>query len=382
MACGVASAGAAIPAWTTYHHDGQRTGVDPDSSSPLTPARLWATASLDGDIYAEPLVYGSRVYVATENNTVYALDAATGRVVWSRHLGTPVPETTGGCGDIGDVGITGTPVIDPATGRIYAVGAIWDGSRVITIRHVLFALRLSDGQPAFALPVDAPTSNARYQLQRPGLALSAGRIVIGYGGHSGDCGDYHGWLVSAPESGSGPLYSFEVNRSTGLGAIWGAGNAPAVDARGDVWVATGNGAPGSGYQYQESVLKLTPTMRLLGLWTPSNWQALDSTDLDLGSSEPLPLPGGMLFQIGKEGVGYLLSSTPTKLHQADVCNHAMAFGGAIYYAGVIYVSCDNGLRALALNVAGHTFIPLPGWNPSAHPTGPPIIAANQVWSAY
>jgi len=85
-----AASGAAVPAWTTYDHDGARSGVDPDSTSPLTPQLAWQSTTLDGSVYGQPLVYGSRVYVATENDTVYALDAATGAVIWHQNVGTPV----------------------------------------------------------------------------------------------------------------------------------------------------------------------------------------------------------------------------------------------------------------------------------------------------
>lgn len=130
---------------------------------------------LDGDVYGQPLVYGSNVYVATENDTVYALSAATGQVVWSRHLATPVPSTDLPCGDIDpSVGITGTPVIDPAPGAIYVVADTLNGS---TIQHQLFGLNLSDGSPTAGLPigVDPAGSIAKNQLQRAALALDAGR---------------------------------------------------------------------------------------------------------------------------------------------------------------------------------------------------------------
>ena len=86
-----AYAAAAIPAWTTYRHDAARSGIDPDSASPVTPSQAWQTPALDGEVYGQPLVYGSYVYVATENDSVYKLDAATGAVVWSEHLGRRSP---------------------------------------------------------------------------------------------------------------------------------------------------------------------------------------------------------------------------------------------------------------------------------------------------
>src|SRR5947199_5441879 len=84
-------AAAAIPAWTTYRHDAARSGVDPDSALPVAPIQAWQTAALDGPVYGQPLLYGSTVYVATENDSVYALDAATGAVTWQKHLAAAVP---------------------------------------------------------------------------------------------------------------------------------------------------------------------------------------------------------------------------------------------------------------------------------------------------
>ena len=239
-----AVAAAGVPAWTTYRHDAGRSGGDPDSTSPVAPTHVWQTnPALDGVIWGQPLVYGSDVYVATENDTVYALNASTGAIVWQKHLATAVPSGQLPCGDVTPVvGITSTPVMDPSTGRIYVVGDTWDGSSSQSIKHKLFGLNLSDGSSAPGLPlvVDPPGSTPADQLQRPGLALDAGKVVIGYGGNDGDCGSYHGWLVAAPEGG-GALQTFEVDRSTNQGAIWAAGNAPDVDSAGNIWTSTGNG---------------------------------------------------------------------------------------------------------------------------------------------
>jgi outer membrane protein assembly factor BamB len=382
-------ADAAIPSWTTYHRDGARSGVDPDSAAALPPVQAWQTSpALDGDVYGQPLVYGARVYVATENDSVYSLDAATGAVVWRRSAGSAVAASALHCGNIRPtVGITSTPVIDPSSRRIYVVADTWDGAHASSIQHVLAGFNLADGSPAPGMPqiVDPPGSLPVDLLQRPGLALLAGRIVIAYGGNASDCGDYHGWLVSVPEIG-GPLSSFEVepNALAGRGAIWGAGNAPAIDAAGNVLVATGNGDGTPPPELQESVVKLDPMMNVLDSWTPSNWQFLDQNDVDLGSSEPLLLPGGLVFQIGKEGVGFLLDGarlgglSGTPVFRASVCNSG--FGGGTYNAGVIYVSCADGLHALSLNQQTNTFAPLQGWAVNSTAIGPPILAGGLVWS--
>ena len=113
--------------WTTFDHDSLRSGVDPsgNSFSPATPA--WTSPTFDGQLYGQPLVATGRVFVATENDTVYALAANTGAVLWSNHLGTPLnPSTVPGlCGDIHPtVGITGTPVIDAARSEIFVVATV------------------------------------------------------------------------------------------------------------------------------------------------------------------------------------------------------------------------------------------------------------------
>src|ERR1022692_2891952 len=85
--------------WTVYHGDKSGTGVAGPVTSVDTSHRAWTSPALDGQIYGEPLVFGRRIYVATENDTVYALSAATGSVQWSAHLGSPVPATSLPCGD-------------------------------------------------------------------------------------------------------------------------------------------------------------------------------------------------------------------------------------------------------------------------------------------
>lgn len=378
-----AAALAGTPAWTTYRHDAVRSGIDPDSTSPAAPVQVWQTPPSDGQVWAEPLVYGSRVYVATENDTVYALDSSTGAVIWHRHLATAVNSGRLPCGDIGPtVGVTSTPVIDPSTGRIYVVADTWDGSHATSIAHEMYALNLSDGSVAVGpVPVDPPGSIHANQLQRSSLALDAGKLIIGYGGNDGDCAYYHGWLVAVGEGG-GPLQTFEVDRSSREGAIWGSGNAPPIDSAGDIWTSTGNGQ--GGWDYQESVIKLSSNLTVLDHWTPSNWASLDSGDTDLGSSMPVLLPGGLVFEIGKAGVGYLLNAANlggtdgSPLYSRNVCSGS--WGGGIYVNGVIYATCSDGLRALKLGAASRTFAPLSSWSVNSDAVGPPIFAGGLVWS--
>jgi polyvinyl alcohol dehydrogenase (cytochrome) len=383
-----ASAGAA--AWTTYRHDATRSGSDPDSTSPLTPSQAWQTPQLDGQVYAQPLAYGSNVYVATENDSVYALDAATGAAVWSVHLATPEPSSAAPCGDITpSIGITSTPVIDPSTGRIYLVGAVSDSGAV---RHELFALDVNSGQPiaGFPIVVDPPFPSGGSpvnQLQRPGLALTGGRILIGYGGNAGDCATYWGWLVSTATDGTG-LTWFQVDASHHAGAIWASGNAPPIDAAGNVFVATGNGIGNSTSdpQFGDSVVKLNAFAAPLDSWTPPNWQSLDAVDADLGSSMPTLLPGGFLFQSGKDGNGYVLNGAglggvTSPAATVSLCSGG-SFGGSVYdsASSTLYATCGSRVRAVSVGPGSPPSVTTkPGFLAPADTGEPPMIAGGLVW---
>jgi polyvinyl alcohol dehydrogenase (cytochrome) len=388
LVCAAASF-ASGPAWSTYDHDAARSAIDPDSTSPVAPTPAWTTpVSVDGGVYGQPLVYGLRVYVATENDTIYALKTATGAIAWKRHLATAVPAGDLPCGNIKPtVGITGTPVVDPATSRIYAVT---DELVSGTVHHRLWALSLTGGTPVpgFPIALDPPGADPTTLLQRAALALDQGRVIAGFGGNGGDCGDYHGWLVSAPGSGAGATTYFKATPKAGDhgGAIWGSGDGPSQDTAGNLFAATGNGFSSSSTpDLQESVVRVDANLTLHAHWTASNWKSLDTSDQDLGSSEPLPLPDHLLFEIGKDGVGRLLVAnalgTTGQVFSANVCASAGSFGASMYVAGTIYVPCATGLAALSLSLSpSPTFTLEPGFKPPAFATGPPILAGGLVWS--
>jgi outer membrane protein assembly factor BamB len=360
----------------------------------MVPTQLWQTATLDDHIWAQPLVYGSRVYVATENDSMYALDAATGAVVWHRRVGTPVVASALCGGDIvPNVGITSTPVIDPATNAIYAVADTWDGTNPSSIQHVMVGLSLADGSPVMSRVVDPPGSVPADQLQRASLALDGNEVVIGYGGNDSDCGTYHGWLVASAVDGTGALLSHAADPNTLGGAIWGSGNGPAVDPEGNIYIATGNGFQGSvnnapsAYDGSETVARLDRSLWLLDYWAPPNWQALDASDTDIGSSEPVLLPGGLLFQSGKDGTGYLLHASALggigapAAELAGVCPQG-SFGGSVYQALTLYVACvPGGLEAVSVSGSPLTLAHKPGWTVTSGAIGPPVIAGGLVWTA-
>src|SRR5262249_41969286 len=135
----VAAAAAANGAWTTYHHDNAHTGFDASQPNAAGATTGWTSPALNGNVYGEPLVYNGLVYVATLQNTVYALDQATGAIVWSSNLGAP--QTSGwGCGNINPTGVLSTGVIDVAQSRIYVVGFLTQ-----FLSYYLFGLDLATG---------------------------------------------------------------------------------------------------------------------------------------------------------------------------------------------------------------------------------------------
>ena len=127
-----ASTPAGDSSWTVYHGDAAGSGVSNSVAAVATSARAWSSPALDGQLYGEPLVSGADVYVATEDDTVYALSSSSGAVVWSTHIASPVPASALPCGDITpSVGITGTPVIDPARSEIFVEMCIRDRAWIL-----------------------------------------------------------------------------------------------------------------------------------------------------------------------------------------------------------------------------------------------------------
>lgn len=365
-------------AWTTYHADSSRSGVDTSSGTPQPFSAAWASPSLGGAMWSQPLIYQGIVIVATESNDIYALDEGTGRQIWHASAGTPVPSTVLPCGDISPtVGITSTPVLDPATGELYVVADQWSGSQA---SHTLIAYDAETGAELFSRNVDPVGSTPLNQLQRPGLALDDGRVLIGYGGNDGDCASYWGFLVSAPANNVGANSQYQVPTTKG-GAIWSGGGAPAIDSSGDVYVPTGNGAStsSSDFDHGDTVEKLNSMGTELDYFAPSSWAADNGSDADLGSTNTLLLPDQLAYQGGKNGNGYLFSTQSLghvggDLQQAPVCD---SYGGDAYANSIIYVACSDGIRALSLNTTSKAFAPL--WTGPSDANGSPIIAGGLVW---
>jgi len=394
--------------WTTYHHDNARTGLDPSApkavSGSINPTPGWTEPVLDEQVYAEPLIYSSLVYVATLNNTIYALSQFDGSVVWSRHLGTP---QSGGwvCGDVAPQGIIGTPVIDPATNRIFAAALI-AGS---TPTYHLFGLDLTTGAVVFNRIMKPSGFDWRIQQQRGALALANGYVYIPIGGRAGDCFDrgtpYYGYVVGVPTAGNAPNNVFRTPSSAE--SVWAAGGVLVDDTSHEVFFATGNAIPCDGVTMSDSVVRLSPTLTSPTLFQPDDWQDnWCAPDEDLGSASPVLISPSLMFTAGKHGGGFLLNPAslggqdgqlfptpkPATYSQADVCfgnTGDATFGSFAYAAPFVYVECDGlGLVALNVNTSTPSFSPCdsvcasPDWNTGDSTTyGPPIVAGGAVWAA-
>jgi hypothetical protein len=322
---------AALPAEDVLQHHlhGTRDGwyVDPH----LTPAAATTMhrdptfhAPLPGPTYAQPLYVthgpGGRAafIVATEQNMVVALDARDGAPLWVRHLGMPVPRAQLPCGNLDPLGITGTPAIDPEARIMYVAATTTpDG---VTTQQRLFAPALEDGttRPGWPLEVaglraQGQVFTATVQQQRSALLLHASRLYVPYGGHFGDCGGYHGWVVAVPvDQPTGATAWATAARG---GGIW----APGGVATDGSWLfaATGNTFGARTWGGGEAVIRLGPGATFSGeprdYFAPSNWPPLDAADLDVGGSGPVVLevpgatPSHVVVALGKNGVAYVLN---------------------------------------------------------------------------
>jgi hypothetical protein len=361
----------------TYHNDVSRDGADTQEYA-LTAATVGSSTfgklfscAVDGAVYAQPLwVPGLTIgggshnvlFVATQHDSLYAFDAdATPCVTyWQAKLldtlhGGTANETpiiwndVGNCfGDIyPQVGVTGTPVIDPGTNTIYLVSSSEVGTvggncsyAPGTFFRRLHALDLATGSEKFNGPVSITASvpgvgdggttvnfDPQKHHQRSGLALAGGTVYVPWSAHE-DATPYHGWLMgySASDLSQAPSV-FNTTPNGGLGGIWAAGGAPAIDSLGDVYLSTGNGIFDANSttspftDYGDSILRLHPSsgstlnglnLSLAGWFTPYDQATLAQYDADLGSGAVVLLPDQtsgpehLLAQLGKEGVVYLI----------------------------------------------------------------------------
>ena len=356
--------------WPEYHRDAGRTAQGPDVPALTAPKVAW-TASVDGDVYASPLIVAGHVIVATENNTVYSLDLFTGAVIWTIHLGQPVDAASLPCGDIGPVtGITGTPAADPASGLLYVVAFL--GAH----HHMLYALKLVDGTVASQQDIDPAGSTPAVQQQRGALAIGKNYVYVPLGGLYGDCGPYHGYIVAVPRAGGAAL-TYRVPSARGAG-IWSAAGVT-LDPSGNVFAVTGNGASTSSFDFSNAVVELSPDLQTVkSYFAPANWIALNAGDIDLGSLGVTLLPGAAVV-VGKDGIAYLLRTDQLGGVGGEIAKRQLcggAYGGAATNRSVVFVPCTDGLYAMSIGPNGMNLV----WHANRPALGSPIVAAGAIWA--
>ncbi len=353
--------------WPVYHRDGARSGSAPGTPPPGPLRRAWS-ARLDGAVYGQPLVVHGRVIAATEGDSLYALDARTGKVLWRRTVGTPVAGSDLPCGNIAPLGITGTPAYDPATGLVFAVAEITGG------RHVLVGVDPGDGRVLVRREAEPPRGDRLAHQQRGALAVWRGRVYIPYGGLDGDCSSYVGAVVSVPVTGSGPTASYAVPTAR-MGGIWAPGG-PVVD--GDrLLVSVGNGASTGTYDGSDSVVALDAGLRRTDFFAPASWAADNARDADLGSLTPVRT-GGHILIAGKSGTGYVLAAgrlggVGGQVSSATVCP---AYGATATDGAAVYVPCHGALRQLTVDSGGSIRL---GWRMPLRSAGSPVTGGGAVW---
>jgi outer membrane protein assembly factor BamB len=365
--------------WTAYGGNGGTGSM----AAVNTATRAWTSPALDGEIYGQPLVSSGHVYVATEDDTVYELSAATGAVVWSTRVGSPVPSADLPCGDITPTaGITGTPVIDQSRGEIFVVADELVNGRPA---HMFTGLSTASGKIEVTQDVDPAGADPAALLQRTGLARDDGRVVFAMGGNDGDCASYRGRLIAVPEQGGTPeMFTVDAAADESQGAIWMGGAAPVVDSSGDIWVSTGNGSVDSyshAYDDSDSVLQLSPSLKLVQFFAPSTWAANNSSDLDM-SVAPALLSDGQVILTGKSRIVYLLNRADLggiggqQAALGSACGQDID-GGVSVQGTTVYLPCTSGIvavRAVKSPAALHLL-----WS-SGTGGGPPIVAAGLVWT--
>lgn len=380
VAPGTGAPGASVPGVdvTTYHGDGTRSGAY--HAAPLTTMTQAWNRDLGAAVYGQPLVLtvkGVRtVVVATETNVVYGLDPATGAVRWSSGaLGTPVRRAQLPCGNIDPLGITGTPVYDPTTRVVLVVAEIADGTG--HVHHDAVGLDPATGRVVGRTSADPAGQDPTVEQQRGALFVENGTVYIPYGGLAGDCGGYHGYVVSINER-SRIMRSYRTP-STREAGIW-APPGVVSDHAGNIYVAVGNGAATSGaWDQSDSVVELNANLGVVGSFAPSRWAADNAADADLGSTAPTVLANGVVYADGKSSTAYTLRAgalrgVGTQLSTATVCK---SYGGTAFTADTVYVPCNDGIRSVQVGSTGQMRVL---WHAPSGVSGSPVLSGATVYA--
>ena len=417
MTIGVTDLAGVLTYRNSLSRDGANTrefALTPSNVTTATFGKLFS-CPVDGEVYAQPLWVANlaigggthnTVFVATENDSVYAFDADVSpcHQYWRKSFlspgVTPVPPSdTGETGDINKkIGITSTPVIDPTSKTLYVLAKTKEGTG--NYHQRLHALSLVDGSEKFDGPVDITAAitvpgsgdtgdtsagcsstpgNVPFcplrEGQRPGLALANGNVYVAWASH-GDVQPYHGWIMSFNAATLALTHVFNDSPNGREGGIWMSGGAPAFDSAGYLFAITGNGDFNSASNdFGDSFLKLNSTLSLLDWFTPFNEGTLDAMDQDLGSGGAVvlvdlaaPAPhqhlligggkgaglNGELYVLDRDNLGHFNSGGDQVVQEFALGNEIFSTGA--FWQSTLYVAAVNQpLRAFALNTSTSQF---------------------------
>jgi hypothetical protein len=422
----------------TAQYDNQRTGANlaetiltPRNVNPERFGKLFVIP-VDGDVYAQPLYVPNLeipgkgvhnvVFVATEHESVYAVDAAgqPAAPLWrvsfiNPDAGVnPVREQDMSCRFIpAEVGITPTPVIDTASRTIFVLVRTAERGRDGTVRFFqrLHALDLATGaeRPGSPVLIRASVSgttlfglfskevsfHALLENPRAALLLSGGSVYVAWGSAC-DVGPYYGWVLAYDARTLKQTGVFNTSPDSGESGIWQSDTGIAADRDGAVYAVTGNGkfdAARGGRDYGDSVLKLASRNGALGVadyFTPFDEERLNRADIDLGSSGPVLLPDQpgphphLLVAAGKAGLVYLIDRDRMGGFRAASNSHAIqtlqvgtgAFGAPAYWNGHLYYANRNDMLKDFRLENGKLVPAHQGGEQFAHPGAIPCVSAN------
>lgn len=385
---------------TTNHYDNMRTSWNPQEQA-LTTANVNATSfgllrtlSVDGSVDAQPLVatgvniptlgaLHDLLVVATAKDSVYAFDANSGALIWQRSLvgsgerGLTTSDVDGCPSNEPDIGIMGTPVINRTSNSLYVDVPTYSNTTA-SYHNRLHALDLTSGADQVT-PVEVTGSvaatgqafNTQFARQRAGLTLANGNVYVAFTSFCDLNVDTAndpvvGWLIGFNGSTLAAVSPGDPFSTSLLNTIWQGGEAPSADVQGNIFVATGNGPYDGSANFDNSIVKLGPTLGRLDSFTTRNQANESSTDFDLSSAGVMLLPdqsgsyphlaldegkvpalrvlnrdylGGYSGGLGNpEDIltyAYITSCDPTTNLQCAVYNSNAGgvFGGLAYYAG-------------------------------------------------
>lgn len=396
----------------------QEYGLTPSNVNTTTFGKLFS-CSTDGNVYTQPLwapnlsinrTTRNVVFVATQHDSLYAFDADASPCVqiWQANLldaahggtagETPVPTVDVGSGsqDIQpEIGVTGTPVIDPTSNTLYVVSK--SEGPAGNFHQRLHALNLTTGNERFGGPVTISPSvlgngdgssggnlpfNPQTENQRCALALVNGVVYIAWASHE-DVDPYHGWMIGYNAATLTQAAVFNATANGSRAGIWMSGGAPAADTSGNLFLSTGNGtfdatsATSPNNDFGDSILKISPSLSVADWFTPFNQSVLQSNDLDLGAGGILLLPDqssgpihllvtggkeGKLYLLNRDGLGNFCTSctrTDTNVIQSFAATNAIFGTPAFWQNGLYLGGVSDKLSLFSWNPATGELNPTP-----------------------